>query len=256
MVDDFFTYEVSDRLAAYVYRLIDPRNGETFYVGKGRGNRIFQHALEASFVRDRGSDIMGPKLDRIREIRASGHAVDYVIHRHGMTDEVAFEVEAALIDAYPSLHNAVRGHHANLHGLATAKEIQYRYNVASCELSADDRLLLIKINKIAGGRDPDEIYRLVRFCWKLRKDRAEKASYVLAVDRGIVVGAFVANEWLSATAQNFPDFPYADGSEANRWGFVGVPAPADVVTRYVGTHGKRITNIDLTSQQTIRYWNC
>lgn len=38
-----FSPEVSAQLNYYVYRLIDPRNGQTFYVGKGRGNRIFQH---------------------------------------------------------------------------------------------------------------------------------------------------------------------------------------------------------------------
>ena len=38
-----FTKEVSDHLENYVYRLIDPRNGETFYVGKGKGNRVFDH---------------------------------------------------------------------------------------------------------------------------------------------------------------------------------------------------------------------
>jgi hypothetical protein len=27
---------VGERLGTYVYRLIDPRNGETFYVGKGK----------------------------------------------------------------------------------------------------------------------------------------------------------------------------------------------------------------------------
>jgi len=30
-----FTKEVSDLLKYYLYRLIDPRNGETFYVDKG-----------------------------------------------------------------------------------------------------------------------------------------------------------------------------------------------------------------------------
>jgi hypothetical protein len=31
------------RLENYVYRLIDPRNGETFYVGVGRGKRVLDH---------------------------------------------------------------------------------------------------------------------------------------------------------------------------------------------------------------------
>jgi uncharacterized protein len=45
-----FPPEVAARLGTYVYRLIDPRSGETFYVGKGRGNRVFAHirAEEAS----------------------------------------------------------------------------------------------------------------------------------------------------------------------------------------------------------------
>ncbi len=38
-----FSPEVIKELGHYVYRLIDPRNGETFYVGKGKGNRVFHH---------------------------------------------------------------------------------------------------------------------------------------------------------------------------------------------------------------------
>ena len=40
---DSFPADVARRLKTYVYRLIDPRNGETFYVGKGQGNRVFAH---------------------------------------------------------------------------------------------------------------------------------------------------------------------------------------------------------------------
>lgn len=38
-----FSDTVIEKLQFYVYRLIDPRNGETFYVGRGRGNRVFDH---------------------------------------------------------------------------------------------------------------------------------------------------------------------------------------------------------------------
>lgn len=47
-------------------------------------------------------DELTEKLKRIREIRMDRFEVAHVIHRHGMTEEQAFEVEAALIDAYPN----------------------------------------------------------------------------------------------------------------------------------------------------------
>ena len=36
MTIDSFPDGVADLIKWYVYRLIDPRNGETFYVGKGK----------------------------------------------------------------------------------------------------------------------------------------------------------------------------------------------------------------------------
>jgi hypothetical protein len=100
-----FPVGVSERLKTYVYRLIDPRNGETFYVGKGRGDRVFSH-VRAEID---GDDLGNNKLQRIRTIRLAGFEVAHVIHRHGMDDKTAFEVEAALIDAYPGLTNVVGG---------------------------------------------------------------------------------------------------------------------------------------------------
>lgn len=38
---DEFPPEVINELKFYVYRLLDPRNGETFYVGKGQRKQNF-----------------------------------------------------------------------------------------------------------------------------------------------------------------------------------------------------------------------
>ena len=51
----------------------------------------------------RGADALTEKLQRIREIRISGFEVAHVILRHGMDEQTAFEVEAALIDDMPML---------------------------------------------------------------------------------------------------------------------------------------------------------
>jgi hypothetical protein len=59
-----FPAGVAAKLKTYVYRLIDPRNGETFYIGKGRGDRMFSH-IRAQVQ----GDELDNKLKRIREIR-------------------------------------------------------------------------------------------------------------------------------------------------------------------------------------------
>ena len=75
-----FPPDVAEKLKIYVYRLIDPRNGETFYVGKGQGNRVFCHIRAEQNLAD---DDFANKLKRIREIRLAGFDVGHVIHRHG-----------------------------------------------------------------------------------------------------------------------------------------------------------------------------
>jgi uncharacterized protein len=106
-------------LGWYVYRLIDPRNGETFYVGKGRGNRVFVHVHAADGLE--GDDLEN-KVKRIRQIQNAGLEVAHVIHRHGLDERSAFEVEAALIDAYPGLTNVAGGSGATTSARCTPRK--------------------------------------------------------------------------------------------------------------------------------------
>ncbi|GFP37130.1 uncharacterized protein HKBW3S44_00810 [Candidatus Hakubella thermalkaliphila] len=113
-----FPTDIARKLRWYVYRLIDLRNGETFYVGKGQGNRV------SSLIRaEQGldGDDLDNKIKRIRKIRLAGFEVAHVIHRHGMDEKTAFEVEAALIDAYPGLTNVAGGRGRNDYGAMHAK---------------------------------------------------------------------------------------------------------------------------------------
>jgi len=220
---DSFPEEVTRQLKTYVYRLIDPRNGETFYVGKGQGNRVFSHTREEDGLEDGG--LLDNRLKRIRRIRLAGFEVAHVIHRHGMDEQTAFEVEAALIDAYPGLTNIASGVAASDYGAAHAKEIIRRYSAQPAVFR--HKALLISVNRTAADTS---LYEATRFAWKVSKSRARQAEVILATVRGLIVGAFVADDWLDATAANFPgreDVP-------DRLGFIGREAPPEMQELYVG----------------------
>lgn len=218
-----FSNAVKEHLKFYVYRLIDPRNGETFYVGKGTGNRVFSHGVEELRESD---DAIGAKLRRIRDIRMSGFEVAHVIHRHGMDEETAIEVEAALIDAYPETANLVRGQASDDRGLMHARQIIDRYEAPIVTLAR--RAMIIHISRTAAERD---IYDAVRFAWKIDPNRAARAEIVLAVIQGLIVGVFVPDRWVRATAENFPAM--TEGHSPDRWGFEGHPAPEHIANDYL-----------------------
>jgi hypothetical protein len=212
---------VAEKLKTYVYRLIDPRNGETFYVGKGRGNRVFSHIHEQI-----ESDDPNHKLKRIREIRLAGFEVDHVIHRHGMDDKTAFEVEAALIDAYPGLTNIAGGAGSSDYGVAHAEEIIRRYCAEPAVFQ--HKALLISVNRSASS--DLSLYEATRYAWKISRTKAAQAEVILATHQGLIVGAFVADKWLEATPENFPGREEMPG----RFGFIGREAPREISDLYVG----------------------
>ena len=71
----------------------------------------------------------------------------------------------------------------------------------------------------------------MRYCWKISPKNAEKVDYVLADQRGLIVGAFEAEKWLPATPSNFPG---TKETVEGRWGFVGREAPDDIQRLYIG----------------------
>lgn len=219
-----FTTEVAAHLKYYVYRLIDPRNGQTFYIGKGIGNRVFEHVKGEIKTDD---DDMSNKLQRIREIRIAGFEVGHVVHRHGMDEKTAFEVEAALIDAYPEATNISGGRYSDERGVMHSKQIIECYQAR--EIDFQHKVLMITINQSA--LEKDSIYEAVRHAWRLDPKKARKTELVLALLQGLVVGVFVPETWLPATPENFP------GRELRpkRWGFVGHEASEDIAKHYLRT---------------------
>jgi hypothetical protein len=223
-----FPVGVAERLGFYVYRLIDPRNGETFYVGKGQGDRVFQHANGVLRPAPQ-EDALDTKEQRIKEIRSAGLEVGHVIHRYGIRDEeTAFEIEAAVIDAYPGLTNEAGGHGSDF-GVAHVEEIIALYDAEP--FVPIHPLLLISIGH-SYYEEGKSVYDAVRYAWVLNVDKAQKAQFVVAHVQGLVKGVFRPAKWMKATPENFPGFPTTD---PDRWGFEeSEPVEEGIRRQYVG----------------------
>ena len=62
---------------SYVYGLIDPRTNKIFYIGKGSGNRVFNHEKESM----NSIDCDKLKLKTISEILNEGKEVKKIINK-------------------------------------------------------------------------------------------------------------------------------------------------------------------------------
>lgn len=225
-----FPDNVIEKLGYYVYALIDPREESygVFYIGKGKGNRVFDHVKEArKYV---STDAKGKKAEQqrevaykdkykiIKEIEASNHHVEYYLLRHGITcEEMAYQIESTLIDTFTHLDlfakidkednksilsNIVSGHDQAQRGIKTIDEIKDYYNAKDVDLLPYMRrkknFVAIKLSENYDAKTKDEtIYERVHFCWKVNENRIQKIHYVLAISNGIIRGIYPChnNAW-------------------------------------------------------------
>ncbi|GMO43258.1 MAG: hypothetical protein Pg6C_04820 [Treponemataceae bacterium] len=230
-----FPPEVAKKLKAYVYRLVDPRNGETFYVGKGTGDRVFAHVRgELKDYADE-EDEASAKIQTIRDIRNAGLEVIHVIHRHGMDDNTAFEVEAALIDAYPGAANGIDGHNSD-NGPANAAQLVARYGAEEADFGTM-KCMVIAVNRTV---DRYGVYDAVRGVWRVNIERAKQAEYVFAANRGIIAGAFKPKDWYPVNKENRPHMGVLAFLEGRSF-FIGDEAPQKIQDSYIGKRFTRPT---------------
>ena len=188
-----FSQKCIEELDYYVYALVDPRTDKIFYIGKGCGNRVFDHCNFA--IKE---DAESLKLNLIREIIAEGHKIKHYILRHKLSEKESFLVESVLIDllTYPEfnneslLTNIVSGHHQWDRGIKTVEEVEAIYDCQKIEPNSNDHMLLVSLNRTfdsARQRNDDiDIYEITRHAWLIAKYKAPKINYVLGVYRGIV----------------------------------------------------------------------
>lgn len=176
----------------YVYRLVDPRTLQTFYVGKGCGGRVLQHIKDAKKLINTEEDATSLKIQQIAEIISAGKQVIPIIHRRGMTEKQAFEVESALIDCYPGLTNIQSGHDSE-RGVITLEDLCKISNIAQYSEPKEEYIIIkTTTNAIANNGG---LYEATRRAWKAKLVNAQKYKYVLAVVNGIVREVYEVMLW-------------------------------------------------------------
>ena len=259
-----FSAKIQEELGDYVYRLIDPRNGETFYVGKGQGNRVFDHVED---VREKlknsqnnesestETNQTNSKEERIKSILVEKLEVCHIIHRHKIPKDAVSHVEAAVMDSFPGLTNFQSGHKSNKTGPMSIEQIKRKYDLPEIDIGKD-KILLINVKSLKENNDEEKIKEQVECAWRVDTKRAERADFVLAVQEGICIGAFKNNAWIDATESEFPrlgkDVP-------GRYGFKAEWLSGEELTRFCGERlgggmlsGKRIPKKHPHDQSPIR----
>ena len=244
-----FSKIVCEKLQYYIYALVDPRDGKIFYIGKGKNNRVFNHAKSARQQMNLldGETTESLKINIIKDIWiATNKEPLYFILRHGISvdniavrnvtndkdhvsEGIAFELESLLIDflSYPrfadvaKLSNIQSGHDQWERGIKTVEEIELLYNPQEVDVKAEDGLILVvSIFKTYPQKrnQPDGVYQATRGFWALGRDEKKVKSIkcVLGVYNGIVRGAFFPKEWESTK------YTTTKGRTGYKWSFVKI----------------------------------
>jgi len=223
-----FPPKVADKLAVYVYLLVDARTGRPFYVGRGRADRCFRHVEAARATRptagDAGTDEATeyPVLDRIREAESDGRPVRIEVLRHGLTGAEADLVVAAVNDALALGSPTRLGSQRNLAvelGASLAKR---------AKVKRSHQVVLLR----TGPHGADTTYATARHGWRIGR-------------RWVDVGSVRSPKWAVLVAGDLIDSVYRiDGWELSpapgpatggieRWSFTG-ERDAVLEDRYVG----------------------
>jgi uncharacterized protein len=217
-----FDLKTSETIGFYVYCLLD-ENNSPFYIGKGKGNRVFSHSLAAL-----ESSVESDKLEQIRRIISIGKVVRHVILRWGMSEKEALEVESALIDFSEllthGLTNIALGHGSTGRGLTTADDIIHQLN-AQPLLALEHDCVIININRTRKrGASIEQVYQAVRGSWVISKQGRGKSKFALAEMNGLIVGVFKINDWVAEETNG----------GRSRWMFNGDVAPTEISSLYFG----------------------
>lgn len=129
----------------------------------------------------------------------------------GVSPDVLTEEEMAeLIDEIKAEQQGL----CILDGVLCIPEISFRNHL---EPHPQDRIVCVKVGKVKR----ENLYEMTRKYWKVKLERASKATHVLAIIDGVVKAVYIPHEWKYTT----------DAGHLGRCEFVG---EEDVNSDYIG----------------------
>jgi hypothetical protein len=239
-----FPPELGRLLKSYVYLYSDPKNGQPFYVGKGRGNRAFAHLKDTDEKK---------KTLRIKAIRDRGREPQIDLLCYGLSDAMASLVEAAAIALLgrPPLVNLVGGEFTMGIGRVSARELILTESARPVVVKED--AILIRINRLyRSNMNAHELYEATRGIWKLDL-RRYKAKYAMAIYQGIVQEVYRIDRWIPAGYSEYTTRSPADLKVRGRWEFEG-NVEKRLSKRYVGKSVRKY--FPKHSQSSVQYVGC
>lgn len=186
-----FSRQVIKELRYYVYIYSHPLTEEIFYIGKGKGNRVFAHLEDKK---------ESEKVQMIQEIRSQGLKPKMEILIHGLEDEkTALRVESSIIDllGIKNLTNKQNGYKSATFGRMTIEQINAIYDKQSIDI--EEPSILIRISQaFRYTMSAIDLYDYTRGQWKLNPENAKHAKYGFAIYEGIIQEVYEILDWYEA----------------------------------------------------------
>ena len=205
-----------DAIQSYVYALEDPRDNKIFYIGKGVGNRVFEHAKDARKQNDASSE----KLKLIKKIIKEGHDVKSYVIKYGLSDEEAISYEAVIIETLKKfghdLTNIVAGHHTENLFLST-NEVERKFGFQKIR-SLPKNSVILNINKsYKKGSSNAEIYTAAKQSWSIDAKKRNILRYVFVEYQSVIIAMFKDIDWYEV----LEDEEWIKKANQSKWGFKG-----------------------------------
>jgi uncharacterized protein len=239
-----------EKIDNYVYILIDPRDLEIFYVGKGKGNRINEHIRGVFKENKKESE----KNKRIDEIIKAWNEVKQVIVRHWLSSEnEAFQIECSIIDIFllqwHKLTNIVKWHWSKETGIMDLEDIKIKYE-AEDAIFDNDEMILININSLyKKNMSYNEIYEATKKSWRVDPKRANKTRIVCCVYKWIIREVFEITEPRNIDKERCENHPWKTNRYYFTWKLAGDIIRNKYLHKSVKNYWKK------WAQQPIKYIN-